>query len=265
MMATRLLFAFAATASAFTIPAAPSPARIPTTKPLISAQKLRGGNGGGAEMSALTATVCPALGFVLSNALYYSPVPSLQESVKKGDLGSLNPLPSALVVISANAWLCYGLSCKNPWIAATNLPGSIVGIYQLVTMLPLMKGHPKLGQVQAVILGGGTLTMGLWAKLIFGGATAAARSYALGLYATAICIILFASPLSTIADVIKTRDASSILAPLTASQCANCLLWTVYGIFSAKDIFVWGPNGTGLILGLVQLALKVVFASKQEE
>ena len=76
----------------------------------------------------------------------------------------------------------HGLSCKNPWIAATNLPGSIVGIYQLVTMLPLMKGHPKLGQVQAVILGGGTLTMGLWAKLIFGGATAAARSYALGLY-----------------------------------------------------------------------------------
>lgn len=39
-------------------------------------------------------------------------------------------------------------------------------------------------------------------------------------------------------------------------------LWTTYGVFAAKDIFVWGPNGTGLILGLVQLALKLVYPSK---
>ena len=56
------------------------------------------------------------------------------------------------------------------------------------------------------------------------------------MYATIICIILFGSPLSTIASVVKERDASSILAPFTAAQVANCLLWTVYGLFAARDI-----------------------------
>jgi hypothetical protein len=39
--------------------------------------------------------------------------------------------------------------------------------------------------------------------------------------------------------------------------------WTVYGVFAAKDIFVWGPNGIGLFLGLVQLALKILFPSNK--
>ena len=46
------------------------------------------------------------------------------------------------------------------------------------------------------------------------------------------------------------------------AQCANCALWTTYGVFSAKDIFVWGPNGIGLSLGLAQIVLKVLFPSK---
>lgn len=36
-----------------------------------------------------------------------------------------------------------------------------------------------------------------------------------------------------------------------------------YGWFATKDIFVWGPNLTGLMLGLAQLALKLAFPSKK--
>ena len=52
----------------------------------------------------------------------------------------------------------------------------------------------------------------LFAGLLFGGVSPEARSQALGQDATAICIILFASPLSTIATVLSKRDASSIVA-----------------------------------------------------
>ena len=216
-----------------------------------------------AEMAI--AKVCPSLGVVLSNALYFAPLPATLAAAKAGSLGDLNPLPSSLMVLATISWVCYGLSVSNPYIVASNVPGAIVALLSFVSFMPLMKGNSQLKAVQYTLVGGASAALLLWTKLILGGATSAARSSAVGMFATVICIILFASPLSTIADVIKTRDASSILAPLTASQCANCLLWTVYGIFSAKDIFVWGPNGTGLILGLVQLALKVVFASKQEE
>ncbi len=228
-------------------------------------RQLRGG-GEGAAMSAaaIAERVCPAVGFVLSNALYYSPVPKLNECVGAGSLGSLNPLPSALVVVSATAWVGFALSVRNPWIAATNVPGAMVGFYQLVTMLPLMRGHPDLGKVQATILAGAASALALWAALIFGGAGAAARALWLGNYASLICILLFASPLSTIATVVRTRDAASILAPLTAAQVANCLMWTLYGLTRpfSEGLYIWGPNGTGLLLGLAQLALKLLFPSK---
>ena len=84
------------------------------------------------------------------------------------------------------------------------------------------------------------------------------------MFATAICILLFSSPLSTIKKVLAQRSSESIYAPATAAQCANCALWTTYGWFAVKDVFVWGPNLTGLLLGLAQLALKIAFPSTNE-
>ena len=49
---------------------------------------------------------------------------------------------------------------------------------------------------------------------------------------------------------------------LTLTRCTNTLLWTIYGVMAAKDIFVYGPNAIGLSLGIAQLLLKVIFPSK---
>ena len=46
------------------------------------------------------------------------------------------------------------------------------------------------------------------------------------------------------------------------TRCANTLLWTIYGVMAAKDIFVYGPNAIGLALGIAQLLLKLIFPSK---
>ena len=60
------------------------------------------------------------------------------------------------------------------------------------------------------MLGGAVCTLAIWTTLIFSGVSAAVRSHYLGLYATAVCIILFASPLSTIATVVKTRAGGEV-------------------------------------------------------
>lgn len=210
------------------------------------------------------AVVCPAVGFVLSNCLYAAPVPAVLERAKEGSLGSFNPLPTTLMVVSTAAWLGYGLSAHNPWITATNTLGAVTACFSFLTMMPLMKPGEALKQVKLTILGGLASFLLLWYGLIFGGIGAAARSYWLGIYASAICVVLFASPLSTIASVLKTGNSESILAPLTLAQIANTLMWTVYGVFAAKDVFVWGPNGAGLGLGLIQLALKFCFPANDE-
>jgi solute carrier family 50 protein (sugar transporter) len=84
----------------------------------------------------------------------------------------------------------------------------------------------------------------------------------LGMFASIISIILSASPLFTIQQVVSTRNSSSILGSLTMAQVVNALLWSMYGL-AIRNAFVYGPNLIGLGLGLAQLALKITFPSKQ--
>lgn len=193
------------------------------THPRTNALRVRGGSQTAMSAGVVAQQLCPAVGFLLSSALYCSPLPTVRECVKRGSLGAFNPLPSALMVLGTTAWLGYSLSVRDPWIALTNTPGTLIAITQLVLLLPLMRPGRQLAQFQATILGGAACTTLLWVQLIFSGATAAVRSRVLGIYATIICIALFASPLSTIFTVLSTRNAASILAPLTASQVANCM------------------------------------------
>ena len=47
---------------------------------------------------------------------------------------------------------------------------------------------------------------------------------------------------------------------LYAPQVCNCGAWSIYGL-SIGDVWVYGPNLTGLLLGLAQLALKLSYPS----
>ena len=208
----------------------------------------------------------PLAGVFTSNALFMAPFTAVQARVRAKSLGELNPLPVAMTVISSWAWLQYGLSVSDAYIVAGNLPALTAAVYGLLLMLPLMheaEHAPALRMVVGVVVAGCFLTFCLWTYLIFAAFEPRERSSILGSYATVIFVVLAASPLSSMKTVIATRDASSIYAPMTAAQCVNCMLWTVYGMSAAHNIFVWGPNLTGLILGLMQLALKSIYPSKQ--
>ena len=208
---------------------------------------------------------CPLAGVFTSNALYCSPLAAVLERDKAGSMGDLNPLPAAVTVLSSAAWLQYGLSVANPYIVASNVPGVVASIAGFVIMLPLMMGSSKLKLVQGTFVAGCAATLGLWTWLIFSGMEAAARSTTLGLWASALFIVLCSSPLSSMRQIITSRDASSVYAPMTAAQCLNCGLWTFYGVFAIGDVFVWGPNLVGLLLGITQIGLKLYFPSKKEE
>jgi len=205
-------------------------------------------------------TVFPTLGVVLSKALYLAPAPAVLSAVRTGSLGSLNPLPNAMMVLSTTSWIFYALSVPNPFIAASNVPGGIASVAYTVCLLPLIPHENKRRPIQLLLIAGTAVALILWCVLIFGGATAAGRSHAFGLYGSLLCVLLFASPLSTVRLVVRTRNAASIYAPLTIAQCVNCATWTFYGL-AVGDQWVWGPNATGLSLGLLQVLLKVVYSS----
>ena len=200
------------------LPALEQPARLS-----ISIARLRGGQ---SEMSIFSSNLFPFVGIFTSNALYFSSIPAVVERVKEGSLGPLNPIPTTCIVLSTLAWLMYAFSVPNPWVVTSNLPGACAAMAAMTMMLPLMRGSKQLLFVQSTLVGGTLMNLVLWSYLIFSGMTAAARSHILGLYASVFFIILSASPLSTIKDVVLSKDSASIYAPMTVAQCVNCALWS---------------------------------------
>jgi solute carrier family 50 protein (sugar transporter) len=55
-----------------------------------------------------------------------------------------------------------------------------------------------------------------------------------GVAGNLLALIYYASPLSTMAEVVRTRNSASILLPMTIMNVANAGLWTTYGVVGAK-------------------------------
>ncbi len=71
-------------------------------------------------------------------------------------------------------------------------------------------------------------------------------------------IFFYAAPLSTIAQVIKTKNSASIHFWTMAMNTSNAFFWCVYSL-AIQDYYILIPNGLGFLFGLIQVALYQCF------
>merc|ERR1719330_981243 len=83
-----------------------------------------------------------------------------------------------------------------------------------------------------------------------------------GIIATAICVCLFAAPLTVVAQVVKNRS-SELLPPVQClMQFLNCGFWLVVGVrTSALPVIV--ANSLGFLLASTQLGLIAVYPQRK--
>jgi len=84
------------------------------------------------------------------------------------------------------------------------------------------------------------------------------RTFLIGLAVNANLIFFYGAPLSKIAVVIESKTSESIHIPFIVASLLNGTLWVCYGI-AVSDYFISVPNGFGSLLGVIQLALCVVY------
>lgn len=205
-------------------------------------------------------TVFPSIGVVTSTMLYLAPLPAVVRVRDQRQLGGLNTLPIGLMLLATVSWVAYGLAVPNGYIVASNVPGLVASVWYVTTVLPAMTHDPALASLRALLVGGTAVLTCVLTWVRFGVPDELERAGILGGFATLVCIVLFASPLSTIAEVVRVRSSASVYGPLTAAQVFNCGLWLGFGS-AIGDLWVWGPNLAGFVLGLAQLALKLRYPS----
>ncbi|KAG1680571.1 hypothetical protein FOA52_015018 [Chlamydomonas sp. UWO 241] len=216
-----------------------------------------------AEMQTIILqTVVPAAGAVISTVMYASPLPTVYKASVNGALGDINPIPFCITIANTLIWLVYGLLKHDPFITTPNTLGVVMALWatlmaygladetvrtQLRNLLLLQAiCLPVMGVVTTFFLVGDTAAqLGLW-----------------GLVGNVVGITMYASPLSSMGEVIKTRNSASILVPLTITTLLNASLWAAYGL-AIGDPYVYIPNVLGCVLAVGQLALTIAFPARK--
>jgi len=107
----------------------------------------------------------------------------------------------------------------------------------------------------------------LWVILLIivafvGSLSTSIQSFIVGLGANLNLLFFYGAPLSTIFTVLWTRNASSIHVWTMCINTINGTFWTAYGL-AIWNPFLYVLNGAGVVLGLVQFALCVMFPRRE--
>jgi len=95
----------------------------------------------------------------------------------------------------------------------------------------------------------------VWVGWLFPGPNAPTT---VGILVNLNLIFFYAAPLQTIRHVLQSGNSNSIHGPTMMMVCANASFWFLYGV-ALGDPIVMLPNAIGLTLGLVQVALRVIY------
>ena len=135
-----------------------------------------------------------------------------------------------------------------------NIFSALVGLFLCFSVAGLTPEPQKRLQLECLLL----TVVGVLALLGFVAAVWAGTQL-LGMMALLMVFFLFASPLSTLAMVIRTKNSASISRPFCVVQMCNCGVWLLYALLTF-DWFLGIPNAFGIATALMQAGVIITFS-----
>jgi solute carrier family 50 protein (sugar transporter) len=171
------------------------------------------------------------------------------------------------------AWMIYGIQLGDYYIFTANVFGLVVGVFYSITALELMSQSRSESDLNNILwlemlLVGGVLFYGIMGLIVGLALDSSQKEAGEMIFASSgnfFALFYYAAPLTTIAEVFRTRDSSSLYPPMLLANTCNSSMWFVYGLFGIYDPFVYVPNGIGASLSIFQLFLAVTFKRKEKE
>jgi solute carrier family 50 protein (sugar transporter) len=208
--------------------------------------------------------VAPLMGFLIANVMFFSGVPGFLERKRLGELGDFNPLPYPVILANCASWIAYSLYIDDYFLFFANAPGMLVGVYFTMVGYGL---SPYGGKTRDAIerwtvgLVGALLALTLYVGLVAKKESDGHKQTTIGLFCNAVLLVYYASPLTTIKEVLEKRDASSLYWPISCANIVNGMSWATYGL-ALNDWLLFAPNAVGAALGASQMALIRAYPSR---
>jgi len=171
-------------------------------------------------------------------------------------------------------WVAYAYLIQNPYVFLANAPGVIISLWlnagaiKLQYCTQLGENRKREEESSNEYPNQKSLTrqeMALYSILVLWIVVFTAVAFhpehpqeqkvlTVGIVVNLNLVVFFGAPLSSIATVLRSRDSSSVHRETMIMSVLNCSFWFIYGL-AVMDVFIYVPNGAGLILSLIQAAL----------
>ncbi|KAM7256622.1 hypothetical protein ACFE04_012363 [Oxalis oulophora] len=196
--------------------------------------------------------------------LFLAPMITFKRIIKSKSTLQFSGVPYVLTMLNCllSAW--YGMpfvSKDNILVASINAAGTVIAFVYVMVFVIYAPRKEK-----AKILGLLALVFSIFSTVVFVslfGLHTNSRKIFSGSGAAVCSIIMYASPLSVMRSVIKTKSVEYMpfFLSLFMFLCATC--WFLYGLVG-KELFVSIPNGFGCALGVVQLILYFAYRNHKD-
>ncbi|XP_052879763.1 bidirectional sugar transporter SWEET16-like isoform X1 [Gossypium arboreum] len=207
------------------------------------------------------------IGNVISILLFASPIFSFVSRktfwgvIKKKSTGDYKGEPYITTLLSTSLWTLYGIINPDGLLVMTvNGAGAIL---QLIYVILFLVYAPKDAKVKAAklvcVVNVGVL--GTVTAVTLFAVHKNTRLTFVGILCTALTIGMYASPLSAMSTVVKTKSVEYMPFLLSLFLFLNAGVWSAYAVL-VKDIYIGVPNAVGLFLGSAQLILYVIYKNK---
>ena len=150
-----------------------------------------------------------------------------------------------------------GLMNSIPSLYTASSTGAILGSFYFIAYARLLQQHGKSASLPGSLNQHIQVVVAIVAfSLYFVKANKADPIGKLGLF---INIAMYASPLAAIQAVVKSKSAKAIPLSLTVVSLLSCIFWTGTAYFELHEPYIYVPTTLGIIFGLMQVALKIVY------
>ncbi|KAI3873619.1 hypothetical protein MKW92_037811 [Papaver armeniacum] len=192
--------------------------------------------------------------------LFLAPLITFKRIVKSKSTEQFSGIPYIMTLLNCllSAW--YGLPFVSPHnILVSTINGTGAAIESIYVILFIIYAKPQ--KVRVKILALFTLILTVFAIVVLVSLFALhgnSRKLFCGFAATIFSICMYASPLSIVRLVIKTKSVEFMPFFLSLFVFLCGTSWFIYGLLG-RDPFVAVPNGFGCGLGTLQLILYAIY------
>jgi len=234
--------------------------------------------------------------------MFAAPINDLRKALLRNSLGSLNPFPWVVMTGNCAGWLIYGFFTRDPFIIASNLPGFLLSFWLNMgaaklqylelceeklegtsyfdeesseeetevegdeenpvavskandygmAMLPQERSFISVLIFWSIIL--------IWTTWLY--PKDMDPKIAVGILVNCNLVLFYGAPLNTMRTVIQKGNSESIHRGTMMMNLINTIFWIIYG-FARKDPVIVFPNAIGLVLGVVQGILCLVYPRRR--